>query len=250
MSDVVGKFAEIAELQHESYASADPFPHIVIDGLFDDATLDRILEEWPKKEDPIWHRSEQSGIQVKLRSNWESDSQIAPITKQTIDLMNSGDFLRALSKLTGIEGLITDPYMCGGGLNCILPGGQLAVHCDGNWNDLMRVHRRLNAILFVNKNWKPEWRGQLEFWDRDLKACVKAIDPVFNRLVIFTTHDFTYHGHPEPLVCPPGESRKSLILYYYTSYPREADQIEGEGVHRAQWKVQHDGQDYSRVGQS
>jgi len=41
--------------------------------------------------------------------------------------------------------------------------------------------------------------------------------PLFNRVAMFSTTDFSYHGHPDPLTCPPDRSRKSLALYYYTN---------------------------------
>lgn len=241
------RFAEIAEQNREKYAAAEPFPHLAIDGLFDEQDLAEILDEFPAQDDSIWHRSEQQGIQVKLRSNWKSDREIRTKTRQLIQQLNSGDMLRALSKLTGIDGLIPDPYLTGGGLNCILPGGQLAVHCDGNWHDLMRVHRRLNLIVFLNRDWQETWGGDLQLWDESLTQCVTRIFPLYNRTMIFTTHDFTYHGHPEPLACPPGHGRKSLILYYYTAYPRPPEHTATTDMHRAQWKVSHDGQAYSKL---
>ena len=65
---------------------------------------------------------------------------------------------------------------------------------------------------------------------------VKAVSPLANRLLIFETHDFTYHGHPNPLACPEGNSRKSLIFYYYTAEPRPSEQILKAEPHRALWR--------------
>jgi hypothetical protein len=50
-----------------------------------------------------------------------------------------------------------------------------------------------------------------------MKHCEKRIMPVFNRMVIFDTTDFSYHGHPDRLACPEGNSRKSLALYYFSN---------------------------------
>jgi hypothetical protein len=100
----------------------------------------------------------------------------------------------------------------------------------------MGVHRRLNVILYLNKDWNSNWGGALELWDDSLSECVKSIDPVGNRLVIFETHDRTFHGHPSPLSCPPDESRKSLILYYYTAAARPQSQVVVEQPHRALWR--------------
>ena len=142
----------------------------------------------------------------------------------------------SLSKLTGVEKLISDPYFTGGGFNKMERGGHLALHCDGNWHDDMGVHRRLNVILFLNKKWSPEWKGALEMWDKDLLKCEKKIFPHLNRLVIFTTHDYTFHGVPEIIRCPEGESRKSLIQYYYTSTPASDEFRKIKTPHRALWK--------------
>jgi hypothetical protein len=220
----------------DEFAVAYPFPHAVIDGLFPPDLLRRVLDEFPDTDSPAWDRSDDDGIQIKLRSNWKADADIAPVTRELVHFLNSGVFLDRIARLTGIERLISDPYYTGGGLNCILPGGLLDVHCDGNWHDRMAVHRRLNAILYLNEDWQPEWGGDFELWNGDMSECVKAIAPIFNRLIVFETHDFSYHGHPTPLACPDGRSRKSVIVYYYTSSPRPADQVLVDEPHRALWR--------------
>ena len=49
-----------------------------------------------------------------------------------------------------------------------------------------------------------------------MMECKVSTVPIFNRCVIFKTEENTFHGHPNPLACPKGMSRKSLILYYFT----------------------------------
>jgi hypothetical protein len=53
--------------------------------------------------------------------------------------------------------------------------------------------------------------------------CEARILPVFNRTVVFNTTDFSYHGHPSPLACPEGRSRKSVSFYYYTNGRPESE---------------------------
>jgi len=218
------------------FSAQNPFPHAVIDNIFPEKVTDSLLAEFPNADDPLWDRTTEANIQVKLRSNWKNEQEIQPVTRSVVHFFNSGAFMNRLSGLTAVDRLISDPYFTGGGLNCILPGGVLDVHADGNWHDAMGVHRRLNAILYLNKNWDEQWGGHFELWDRGLTHAVKKISPISNRLLVFETHDFTYHGHPTPLQCPANESRKSLIFYYYTSAPRPSDQVlEGE-PHRALWR--------------
>jgi Rps23 Pro-64 3,4-dihydroxylase Tpa1-like proline 4-hydroxylase len=220
----------------EVFATNSPFPHVVVDNLFPPQLISNLVSEFPTPSDQSWDRSVVEGIQVKLRSNWTTEDDISPITAEVVNFFNSGSFMKSLSTITGVQKLISDPYFTGGGRNCILPGGVLDVHADGNWHDDMGVHRRLNAILYLNENWKEEWGGHFELWDRNLTGCVKAVSPLANRLLIFETHDFTYHGHPNPLACPEGENRKSLIFYYYTAEPRPSEQILRPEPHRALWR--------------
>ncbi|MFW2382075.1 MAG: hypothetical protein ACN4GZ_09980, partial [Acidimicrobiales bacterium] len=85
-----------------SFHDGEPFPHAVIDNVFDDAILQRVLAEFPDPDSPIWDRSNDPGIQVKLRSNWESDEDIEPATRELVHFLNSGEFMRRLSRLTKI----------------------------------------------------------------------------------------------------------------------------------------------------
>ena len=230
------KLEKYASLLANEFISADPFPHCYLDNFFDNEVLNELITEFPDITDPIWEASSQEGIQVKLRSNWQSEADIRPVTKSVVHFLNSGAVMKQLSWLTGIEKLISDPYYTGGGLNCTKRDGLLDVHADGNWHHAMGVHRRLNVILYLNEEWNLNWGGALELWDDSLSECVKSIDPVGNRLVVFETHDRTFHGHPNPLNCPPDESRKSLILYYYTAAARPENQVVVEQPHRALWR--------------
>ena len=40
-----------------------------------------------------------------------------------------------------------------------------------------------------------------------MKKAEKKISPNFNKIVIFSTNDFSNHGHPEPLNYPDSLSR-------------------------------------------
>jgi Rps23 Pro-64 3,4-dihydroxylase Tpa1-like proline 4-hydroxylase len=225
-----------AEELHAVFSANTPFPHVVIDGFLPNTLISALVDEFPNPDDRSWDRSFVEGIQVKLRSNWQSEDDISPNTADVVHFFNSGSFMKCLSTITGVKRLISDPYFTGGGRNCILPGGLLDIHADGNWHDEMGVHRRLNAILYLNENWDDNWGGHFELWDKELTDCVKSISPLANRLLIFETHDFTYHGHPNPLGCPDGNSRKSLIFYYYTAEPRPSEQILNAEPHRALWR--------------
>ena len=205
---------EPAEL-HGSYVHADPFPHITLDGLFDDAVLDRVLQEFPTPDAMQWRHFDNS-FEKKLGYS-HLQSTISNTIRDFLNAMNSFEMLLWLEAVTGIEGLIPDPYFGGGGLHQIEPGGFLKVHADFNVHPKLNLDRRLNMLIYLNRDWKDEYGGHLELWSQDGKECRKRILPTFNRTVIFSTTDTSFHGHPHPLTCPAGMTRKSVSLYYYTA---------------------------------
>lgn len=215
---------ESVAVQHsQSYARARPFPHIILDNLFPEEMAEGILDEFPAPQDLEWRRHEHRHSK-KLAS--EDETQLGPFTRHVLPQLNSSVFLHFLEVLTGIDGLIPDPYLWGGGLHQIERGGFLGIHADFNKHPKLKLDRRLNLLVYLNKNWKEEYGGHLQLWSRDMKRCEQKILPLFNRSVIFSTTDFSFHGHPDPLTCPEGQSRKSLALYYYSN-GRPAEEISG-----------------------
>jgi hypothetical protein len=208
------RLAGLGRANAARYAAATPFPHIVLDDVFDPAVLDGVLEEFPGARDIEWIDFK-SQHDLKLASR--DEKQLGVVTRCFIHALNSSVFVSFLEALTGIEGLIPDPHLEGGGLHQILPGGYLKIHADFNRYDRLRLDRRLNVLLYLNKDWSEEWGGHLELWSTDMKACVHKVAPAFNRMVVFSTTDTAFHGHPEPLRCPAERSRRSIALYYYTN---------------------------------
>lgn len=205
---------DLATKYKESYANAIPFPHIVIDNFLPESILEKILEEFPKPEEVDW-QSFNNKSEKKLAST--SELQMGEATRLLLYQLNSSTFLNFLEKLTGIEGLIPDPHFLGGGLHQIETGGYLKLHVDFNIYKRFNLDRRLNLLLYLNKDWPEEYGGHLQLWDGEMKTCYQKILPIFNRCVVFSTTDFSYHGHPDPLTCPETRSRKSLALYYYSN---------------------------------
>lgn len=205
----------------EGYRTARPFPHIVLDDVFPEDLLARALAEFPNPDDIEWRRFE-SGTEKKL-GYWH-ESPLPPFLWDLLQAMNAPPMLDFLERLTGIDGLIPDPYFGGAGPHQILPGGFLKVHVDFNVHPKLQLDRRLNMLIYLNEGWDEEWGGHLELWNEDVTECVEKILPSFNRTVVFSTTETSYHGHPHPLACPPGHSRKSLSFYYYTAGRPEEEQ--------------------------
>jgi Rps23 Pro-64 3,4-dihydroxylase Tpa1-like proline 4-hydroxylase len=218
------RMKEIGASGHATYANAKPYPHIVLDDFFDPEIVDGILEEFPEPGAIRWQRFDNAN-EIKLAS--AADVSFGPLTRLFLYHLNSITFLEFLSQVTGVENLISDPQFEGGGLHQIVRGGKLGVHADFNKHRTYGLDRRLNLLLYLNKNWREEYGGHLQLWDRNMTRCETRVAPLFNRVMIFGTTDFTYHGHPDPLQCPEGVTRKSLALYYFTN-GRPPEEVTGE----------------------
>jgi hypothetical protein len=212
-----------AEEHKGAYATANPFPYGYFDNFFNETELNEVLREFPdlkKKADIKFNDPNQ----IKLASKGEY--RFGEKTKEFMHFLNSQPFLEFLSTLTGIENLIPDPFFDGGGCHEIQPGGMLKIHADFNKHPKTRLDRRLNVLIYLNQDWKEEYGGHFELWDKDMKESKAKILPLFNRMALFSTTSDSYHGHPNPLTCPPDRSRKSIALYYYTNGRPGEEQVE------------------------
>lgn len=90
----------------------------------------------------------------------------------------------------------------------------MAIHLDYEKHPISGKERRLNLILYLNKEWKEEWLGSTELWNQDVTECIFKSPIKFNSCLIFRTNDISWHGLPEPIQCPEGVFRKSLAYYY------------------------------------
>ncbi|WP_374951383.1 2OG-Fe(II) oxygenase [Mucilaginibacter sp.] len=207
---------QLGKDRHEEYVNANPFPSIVFDDFFNVDVLNKVVDDFPdlsKQKDIITYDNHNEKKFEAKGERYFSDT-----IKAFMHYLNSQPVLEFLQELTGIkETLVPDPYFMGGGYHEIKPGGLLKVHADFNKHDLTKLDRRINLLVYLNKDWEESYGGHFELWDEDMTKAHRKVLPVFNRVAIFSTTDFSYHGHPDALTCPPDRSRKSLALYYYSN---------------------------------
>lgn len=213
------KLNQIATQNADHYQSAKPFAHGVYDNVFEDSLLSQIIEEFAIDQS-VWRKF---GSKYEAKSQMSSDQHLLPFSRALIHNLNSAPFLLFLEHLTGIENLIPDPYLHGAGLHKSKKGGKLGVHIDFNRHRKMNVQRRINVLIYLNKDWDSSWGGDFELWDEAKLACEKKIAPLFNRMAIFSTTETSFHGHPHPLTCPDNRERLSIALYYYTASEQDSE---------------------------
>jgi hypothetical protein len=205
-----GKGSEL----HATFRSGDPFPHIVIEDFLPPEILETCLREFPVGSEQAEQRFDRP--QERLKESFNPDA-LHPCVRGIFYAFNSRPFVRIIENITGISGLIPDPYFAGAGLHRIFQGGHLSVHADFNHHKPMNLERRVNVLVYLNKDWRAEYGGLLELWDQGMTRCAQSILPVFNRCVIFNTTLESMHGNPQPINHPDRVPRRSIALYYYTS---------------------------------
>lgn len=198
---------------HEAYIGADPFPHVVIPSMLSVDIVRQIAAEFPQYEPGRF-----SDPQSRLKTGYQLEKITSPHINAVINALNSAAFLDFLRALTGIKGLVPDPYQLGGGLHETRRGGHLSIHADFNMHPLLKMKQRLNLILFLTEHWDASYGGALELWSKDMQRCEVSVLPVLGTAVIFNTDADSFHGHPDPLTCPDSVTRRSLALYYYTAF--------------------------------
>jgi len=204
----------------ERYHDANPFRHLVLDNVFSPELLERVAGEAPPMSGHQWVNIDHQDLEsvVRMRSAVEMGSASREFTA----LLHSPAFLYLLSEITGVWQLLPDPYLQGGGHAVMRRGGFFEVHSDIHVAYNTGLRRRMAMIVFLNKDWRSEYNGQLELWSEDASRCEVSIEPRFNRVVLFEVAFPNYHGVPAPLACPPDAIRHTFLTYFHTADMGEA----------------------------
>jgi len=194
------------------FNSASPFPHVVIDNAIDSMALRTLVSKYPSVSEKKWWVYD-NALERKYAFNdlTQLDNEFSTFFAE----VNSPEFVAQLGRIAGLDNLVPDNALQGGGLHQIVRGGKLDVHEDFNVHHALKAFRKLNMIVYLNEGWDASWGGDLQLWNADMTKCEKSVLPMFNRLVLFRTDMKSNHGHPDPLACPENMTRQSLATYYY-----------------------------------
>ena len=213
--DVATRAPELARV----FAQAKPFRHVVVEPFLQPEALTALMGEFPAF---AAERARNELGEVGRKAVVPGIRTIGPAYRAFDELLRSQSLLDLLGQITGIEKLLYDQDYVGGGTHENLHGQDLDLHIDFNYHPARGWHRRLNLILFLNEEWRPEWGGCLELhrdpWHPDQDEVAK-VTPVANRAVLFETTERSWHGFPR--IHLPADrqqvSRKSVAVYYYTA---------------------------------
>ena len=196
-------------------AQSAPFPHVCIDNFLEESFANEIYGAFPSFKEARAIGKEFDSVNEKFKIQITNSATFSPPIARLNKLLASPDFVALMSDAFGIPNVVADPDLVGGGIHETNSGGRLDVHVDFNYVEKKHWHRRLNILIYFNKDWQENYGGYLELWDKDVKNRFGYFAPVFNRLCAFATSEISFHG-VTPLTCPTNVVRRSFATYYYT----------------------------------
>jgi Rps23 Pro-64 3,4-dihydroxylase Tpa1-like proline 4-hydroxylase len=214
---------ELPRIGH-AFQSQQPFKYVIFENFFHPAKAEEIYAHYPEVAYGTWDGTTYVDQKHKFQ---QTTFEPGSLMDRVFQELNGQNFLDWLQEATGFgETLLGDADLFGGGLHQSINGAFLNVHVDYNIHPKTKFHRRLNVLVYMNKEWKDEYEGHLELWDLSdgKKHLLAKVAPTFNRCVIFETNEISFHGHPKPLRTPKDVNRKSIATYYY-SETRPAEEI-------------------------
>ena len=124
--------------------------------------------------------------------------------------------IRLISEICGLEEVYGDENLYAGGLSLMEKDNFLNPHLDNSHDKDRERWRVLNLLYYVTPNWTLENGGNLEVWPNGLKQVQTTIESKFNRLVVMTTHQKSWHSVSKVL---KEDIRRCVSNYYFSKQP-------------------------------
>ena len=211
-SEIFGEWTENVQELSFDFNSNKNFPHIVIENFLKQEVIEEIHTNFPDFNKEDWWEYN-NPIEVKYAN--DKIKTLHPVIQNVFNALSTEKITDKIKILSGINDLEHDPTLHGAGLHLHPRNGRLLLHLDYEKHPVLEnKQRRLNIILYLSKNWKPEWNGSTELWNKSLTEKIKESPVVFNSALIFQTTEESWHGVPLKIMCPSDIFRKSLAFYY------------------------------------
>jgi len=124
--------------------------------------------------------------------------------------------IQLISEICDLEEVYGDENLYAGGLSLMEKDNFLNPHLDNSHDKDRERWRVLNLLYYVTPNWTKENGGNLEVWPNGLKQAQTTIESKFNRLVVMTTHQKSWHSVSKVL---KEDIRRCVSNYYFSNTP-------------------------------
>lgn len=193
---------------NNSFNKSLPFKYLIIDNFLKPEIAAEVESKFPPLD----------SMKVKykgINENKAEDSSFEKFDNSLKDLnlfIHSNLMIEWVGNITGLDNLCTINDRLGAGLHQGGNNSFLDIHIDYNIHPIEKRQRKLNLLIFFNKEWQEDWGGQLELWNKT--NCFIKILPSFNRMVLFECNEISYHGYSR-ISCLETITRKSYYHYFF-----------------------------------
>lgn len=215
--------------------------------MFDDSALEAVVRAWPGRGYAHWRTTRRmiGDAENLLEHDISVISKPAEMPAPVAEFcrsLHTQVFADAIGRIVGRSDLMPDSSLQWSGIIEMRPGSHQLIHSDALRHPREPVRKEFTVLIYLNKGWTPDMKGEVEIWSDDMGQRVAAVAPVFNRTFIFQCTDTSHHGVPEVRF-----DRKMLTL----SLVSRMDPKAAEGLRaRALFKPRPgDGDDVRRQGE-
>src|SRR5882762_8303899 len=181
--------------------------YLVVDDLLPrDLAID-IYNSFPKKE-----QMRRASTFREAKYTFKQLDEIPTLLKDITFAIQSPRVVSLIEKITKIPRQRPDPSLYAGGLSLMAKGDFLNPHIDNSHDVERKSYRTLNLLYYVTPDWKLEYGGNLELWDKKVEKAV-VIPSLFDRLVVMQTNLSAWHS-VSPVVF---DGQRCCVSNYYFS---------------------------------
>jgi hypothetical protein len=214
------------EKYRNEFLTAKPFPVVAVDGLCHEDKITELYNSIPEIETA-------SADYVFAKNKFEKSKfwTMGGLFTELYDDLTSKRFEEWIKYVTN-EDVFIDTEFYGGGIHQGKAKSFLDMHADFNYHPIKETwFRNLNLLLYLNKDWKKEYGGELRL-EHSETGDKTEVDVPFNRLAIMLCRGYTLHGY-DPIKFPEGKFRTSIAAYAYTIHENPH-----ESARTTVWKVE------------
>lgn len=212
-----GDWINQIDFLRNSFLNAQPFEHLIIDNFLEESYAEKISNLFPNLDD-LWHKYENP---IEVKYTYDDINFLDIELKNYFYYLSTEEVINLIKSISNINNLEYDNYLHGAGLHLHPRYGRLNLHLDYEKHIYSGKERRLNIILFMNKEWDKNWNGANELWNTDVTKCIVKTEVKFNRAILFKTNDISWHGVPDIIKCPNNIFRKTIAFYFVSELNSE-----------------------------
>ena len=186
---IVQKLERLTDQKKNEFHQTGRINSFIVDDILPESIALQIYHAFPNTE------------KMKLKSSLREHKYIAAqmnlydsILEEATYAFQDSRILTKLSEITGIKEMYADEYLYAGGISLMDKECFLNPHIDNSHDKDRKNYRVLNLLYYVTPDWKLEYGGNLELWDRGLKQKPRTVVSKFNRLVMMMTYKSSYHS--------------------------------------------------------